>query len=292
MHHSPSPDGAGRAAALTALLALAALAAAPAWSQDAAPPPAEPLPLDSAASVLQGVPTGEPILEEEGRGGPAPWTYGLLAGGVVLVAGAAALFRRWRRGREEGDPEEPLLLFAPPATPPPALPHPARSPAARPAAPAAAPAQVQTFRVAAPVPAPARAPAAGPELADELTVRLTIPAEGRLQFLPGALEVLEGADRQREIRFLRGGGEVTEYTIGRAAGAPERHVQLAVPTVSRLHARMRFAEGAWTISNLSSTNPLRVNGRELAGPEDGHLLADGDRVEIGEVVLRYRGAPR
>jgi predicted component of type VI protein secretion system len=55
---------------------------------------------------------------------------------------------------------------------------------------------------------------------------------------------------------------------------------------------MRFAEGAWTISNLSSTNPLRVNGRELALSEESPALADGDRIEVGEVVLRFRGPGR
>jgi pSer/pThr/pTyr-binding forkhead associated (FHA) protein len=119
-----------------------------------------------------------------------------------------------------------------------------------------------------------------------------VPADGRLQFLPGALEVVDGADLQREIRFLRSGGPVTEYTIGRSAGPATSHVQLPVSTVSRLHARMRFAEGAWTISNLSSTNPLRVNGRELSVAEESPALADGDRIEVGEVVLRFRGPAR
>ncbi|MET0396058.1 MAG: FHA domain-containing protein, partial [Longimicrobiaceae bacterium] len=152
---------------------------------------------------------------------------------------------------------------------------------------AAAPGRIQVPRFA---PAPAAAPPA--ELEDELTVRLEMPGEGRLQFLPGALEVVDGTDRQREIRFLRSAGAVTEYTIGRAGGPPTSHVQLPVPTVSRQHARMRFADGAWTIRNLSSTNPLRVNGRELDVAEESPALADGDRIEVGEVVLRFRGPAR
>ena len=55
---------------------------------------------------------------------------------------------------------------------------------------------------------------------------------------------------------------------------------------------MRFADGAWTIRNLSTTNPLRLNGRELDVAEESPALADGDRIEVGEVVLRFRGPAR
>lgn len=339
MHHSPSRSGrgagsasaqqapfrrsVGRPLALLLLLGLAAGAPGRSAAQDtaraAAPPPAaappERIGTPALESALAAEPIPEPPLSDEG----GPWMYGLVLGGVALAVAGTGLVMYLRRDRDPL-PEEPFLVFAPPANPPPALPVRAPAPprAAAPSRPPPpAPAQTPApVRAAAPMPtamqaaAPAQAPAQAPmripvhrfapappasspaELEDELTVRLEVPAEGRLQFLPGALEVLDGADRQREIRFLRSSGPVTEYTIGRSGGPATSHVQLPVSTVSRLHARMRFADGAWTISNLSSTNPLRVNGRELALSEESPALADGDRIEVGEVVLRFRGPAR
>jgi predicted component of type VI protein secretion system len=54
-----------------------------------------------------------------------------------------------------------------------------------------------------------------------------------------------------------------------------------------MHARIRYVEGSWWITNLSETNPLSLNGRELRGTEEV-ALTDGDRVQLGEVELIYR----
>jgi hypothetical protein len=313
-----------RPLALLLLLGLAAGVPGPSAAQDTAlaraqvqaPPPVAAPPERIGTPALESALAAEPIPESRSTDEGRPWMYGLVLGGVALAVAGVGLVMYLRRDTDPL-PEEPFLVFAPPANPPPALPLRAPAPPraaapARPlpaAAPAPAPAPV---RAAAPMPtamqaaAPAQAPmriqaprfAPAPpapsaaDMEDELTVRLEVPADGRLQFLPGALEVVDGADTQREIRFLRSSGPVTEYTIGRSGGPATSHVQLPVSTVSRLHARMRFAEGAWTISNLSSTNPLRVNGRELALSEESPALADGDRIEVGEVVLRFRGPGR
>ncbi|HEX8276436.1 MAG TPA: FHA domain-containing protein [Longimicrobiaceae bacterium] len=317
MHHSPSLPGRGAGTApahlravrpsggrATVLLALALAAGAPgaaaaqAPAQTPAPPAGAPAAERLGTPALESALAAEPIPPPRTDEGTGPWTYGLVLGGVALVLAGAGVAMYLRRDREPL-PEEPFLVFAPPAAPPPERPlrisAPQRAAAPVPTSAAAAPAAV---RAAAPerIPVPRMAPAGPPRPAaepdDELTVRLEVPAEGRLQFLPGALEVVDGADRQREIRFLRSAGAVTEYTLGRAGGPPTSHVQLQAPTVSRQHARMRFADGAWTISNLSSTNPLRVNGHELAMAEESRALADGDRIEVGEVVLRFRGPAR
>jgi pSer/pThr/pTyr-binding forkhead associated (FHA) protein len=65
-------------------------------------------------------------------------------------------------------------------------------------------------------------------------------------------------------------------------------VRLAVATVSRSHARMRFEKQQWYIENLSTTNPVQVNDREVPMGEGPRVLMDGDRIRLGEVVLRYR----
>lgn len=120
------------------------------------------------------------------------------------------------------------------------------------------------------------------------SVHFAVPMDGTLQFLPGRLEIVSGQDRGREIRFVRHPGpDGTEVTFGRNEGAPYRHVQLRDQTVSRLHARMRRADGGWVVTNLSTTNPVALNGRTLGDGEE-QLLVDDDRIEMGEVVFRFR----
>lgn len=118
---------------------------------------------------------------------------------------------------------------------------------------------------------------------------LELGTEAPLQLLPGMLEVIEGADAPPQIRFFRSAAlEVPEVTLGRSHGPPYRHVHLWAPSVSRIHARLRFEGGRWRIANLSQVNPVRVNGQALEGSDEGCTLADGDRIQLGEVVLRYR----
>jgi hypothetical protein len=118
-----------------------------------------------------------------------------------------------------------------------------------------------------------------------------VPA-GTVQFLPGRMEVLQGRDvAGQELRFIRptNPGERPSVTFGRGEGPPYRHVQLRAPTVSRLHARIVLLdEGIWTLENLSTTNPIVLNGAELTAGSPPEPLTDGDRIEMGEVVLRYR----
>lgn len=115
------------------------------------------------------------------------------------------------------------------------------------------------------------------------------PADGTLQFLPGRFEVIEGREIGQEIRFVRQPGATqTEVTFGRQDGAPYKHVQLHEPTVSRLHAKMTLEDKNWRLTNLSSTNPASVNGKPLDPDHGSVVLRDGDRVEMGEVVFRFR----
>lgn len=147
-----------------------------------------------------------------------------------------------------------------------------------------------------------RAPGAAPGAAEHHSLRLEHtpearpalkvhrpPADGTLQFLPGRMEIIEGRDIGQEIRFVRQPGAAqTEITFGRGDGAPYRHVQLHEPTVSRLHAKITQEDRRWRLTNLSRTNPVIVNGTPLEGEGASHLLAEGDRVEMGEVALRFR----
>lgn len=113
--------------------------------------------------------------------------------------------------------------------------------------------------------------------------------DGTLQFLPGRFEVIEGREIGQEIRFVRQpASPQTEVTFGRQDGTPYRHVQLHEPTVSRLHAKMTLEDKSWRLTNLSATNPAGVNGKPLDPDHGSVVLRDGDRVEMGEVVFRFR----
>lgn len=118
-------------------------------------------------------------------------------------------------------------------------------------------------------------------------VNVPRPAEDTLQLLPGRLEIASGNDRMKEIRFVKVPGPAV-MTFGRYAGATHTHVQVESPTVSRLHASMRFAAGRWHIKNLSATNPVVVDGQQLPANGDEQVLNDGDQVEMGEVIFRFR----
>jgi pSer/pThr/pTyr-binding forkhead associated (FHA) protein len=146
------------------------------------------------------------------------------------------------------------------------------------------------------------------EAVDGASIRFWRPADGTLQFLPGRLEIAAGRDAGQEIRFVRTGGpDGTVITFGRAEGPPYRHVQLREPTVSRAHARMALEQsnpqstsgsrGAsasssshWRLENLSTTNPVVVNGRALdakGSPLSSVILSEGDRIEMGEVAFVF-----
>jgi hypothetical protein len=115
-------------------------------------------------------------------------------------------------------------------------------------------------------------------------------ANGReaVQVLPGHLEVEVGSNVGEAIRFMRLKGEPADITIGAAEGPRHRHIKLPAETVSRTHARMQYLEGRWRITNLSATNPTLVNGQELGAAARTRLLDDGDMIQIGEMLLRFR----
>ena len=115
---------------------------------------------------------------------------------------------------------------------------------------------------------------------------MTSNADETIQLLPGRLEVASSNGHKKEVRFVKGPGPAV-VTFGRNAGASPTHVQVESPTVSRLHASMRFTEGSWRIQNLSATNPVMVNGETLQENGNEHVLNDGDRVEMGDVIFHF-----
>jgi hypothetical protein len=128
------------------------------------------------------------------------------------------------------------------------------------------------------------------EVSPDATVVFNRPVDEPMQILPGRLQVISGEPSTDDLLFFSRLGEPPRIFVGRDAGPPHRHITLRSPTVSRRHARIDFDSGTWTITNLSQTNPVIVNDRVLSNGSSARKLADGDRIELGEVALRFRSS--
>jgi hypothetical protein len=232
--------------------------------------------------------------QEQPPGQPGQNTYPLQPPGTVNYPGQGY----GAPGGYASPPPPPYPQATPPpsqgagtaATPPPSRPT---APPNVPTVPPSVPAVPPTGAPAQPVGARRQLEAGGEpipegEQVDEGQVRFHKPPEGTLQLLPGRLDVVGGDPGRGGIRFVKIPTEDPEVTFGRASGPQYRHIQLKIPTVSRMHARMWFDHGIWSIENLSETNPVVVNGDPMGLGTAGSLsLNDGDRIEMGEVVFRY-----
>jgi hypothetical protein len=144
-----------------------------------------------------------------------------------------------------------------------------------------------------PIPTPPASGSPASDVDEGKTIRIARPdsAQGTLQILPGRLEITGGGDQGRvsDIRFVRdplAAGD-PEMTFGRAGTLSPTHIILKSQTVSRLHARMRFAGNRWSIQNCSDTNPLLHNGQPLRVDTPPVPLQTGDTIEMGEVSFRF-----
>ena len=76
----------------------------------------------------------------------------------------------------------------------------------------------------------------------------------------------------------------TDITIGREKNAG---IVIAIPEVSRRHARFRLDAGVYMLEDLGSTNGTFVNGLRLTSP---HRMRDGDIITLGDAVeLAFTG---
>ena len=62
-------------------------------------------------------------------------------------------------------------------------------------------------------------------------------------------------------------------------------ITLSDAGVSRRHAEVRREGDEWVLVDLGSTNGTIVNGRSVRR----HRLASGDRIEVGETAIEFRG---
>lgn len=72
-----------------------------------------------------------------------------------------------------------------------------------------------------------------------------------------------------------------EVVIGRA---PDCHVTIEDPLISRHHAKIVVGEEGATLEDLESRNGSRLNGERLRG---GRALKDGDRIRLGAQELLF-----
>jgi DNA-binding winged helix-turn-helix (wHTH) protein len=98
-------------------------------------------------------------------------------------------------------------------------------------------------------------------------------------------------DGQQELSspfcwLLRNGRRLTlragENILGRE---PLDGIRLESPTVSRRHARITVTRDGALVDDLDSKNGTFLRGSRLTAPA---LLADGDEIRVGSVVLRFR----
>ena len=215
---------------------------------------------------------------------------------VVLIAAAVAAtvsFVRWRAGRRTAYAPIPLVFpmnagiaWESTLSAPQAQSTPGQAPASS-FAPPAAPAAPQRAAGDRSVNIPMTVDTESQASATSETIRFQRPSEEVVQLLPGHLEVLAGDSRHQEIRFVRVQGQQPQLILGRNPGRSPQHIALNSSTVSRQHARLAFSAGKWAVANLSKTNPVVVNDQELTNLDGERQLADGDRIELGEVVLRF-----
>jgi len=103
----------------------------------------------------------------------------------------------------------------------------------------------------------------------------------RLQKSYASLIVLQGAEIGRDFRLRK-----TDMIIGRSI---EADIRLPDNEASREHARIHFEgnprdqEANYFITDLGSTNQTFVNSKTVTQLE----LRDGDKIQIGETVLKF-----
>jgi two-component system, cell cycle response regulator len=93
------------------------------------------------------------------------------------------------------------------------------------------------------------------------------------------LVVVRGNDLGRHYPLRR-----NRVVIGRGATAD---VLLQSKQISRAHAAIEGlrlgSEMVYRLSDLASTNHIFVNGRQV----DAHVLSDGDKIQLGDVLLKF-----
>jgi hypothetical protein len=129
--------------------------------------------------------------------------------------------------------------------------------------------------------APAAASAAPPPAAEHGNTMIYSEAPPR----PAAAELPAAPVQPQRALLALGGRRLLVPPAGATVGrSRDCDVVLDDAGVSRHHAQIRPGPEGWTLSDLGSTNGVRVNGQELRG---AHALRPGDRVELGSTEIVF-----
>lgn len=107
------------------------------------------------------------------------------------------------------------------------------------------------------------------------------PDDKRLQKNHASLVVLQGTEIGRDFHLRK-----SSMIIGRGTGAD---IRLPDNGASRQHARIDYVgnvqnkETSYSVTDLGSTNRTFVNSK----PVDKALLRDGDKIQVGDTVLKF-----
>jgi Protein of unknown function (DUF3662)/FHA domain len=110
---------------------------------------------------------------------------------------------------------------------------------------------------------------------------------GDLRCAAALVEGEDGGEGHASVVVREDGGErmvalsSDTVTIGRLADCD---VVLKDKGASRKHAQLKRRDGAWTLTDLGSTNGTRLNGQTIQSRE----LSDGDTITIGTTVIEFR----
>ncbi len=96
----------------------------------------------------------------------------------------------------------------------------------------------------------------------------------------GAMLLVESGLSARTPIFLK----TPTFAIGKASSA---NFSIDNPFVSRVHCQIRFADGAFFLSDLGSRNGTSLNGVLLERDEES-LLNDGDSIILAQDVVHLR----
>jgi hypothetical protein len=94
------------------------------------------------------------------------------------------------------------------------------------------------------------------------------------------IEIASGPDQGTRYKL-----SLDRITIGRH---PDCDISLSSAAISRYHTQLVRTEAGYEIEDLHTRNGTYVNGRTIS---DRVLLADGDRIHVGEYILKYRRRP-
>ena len=264
-------------------------------------PPAPPAPVTPAAPPAPPAPPASPITP------PAPTD-----GPPALVEPPGVIHNPWAPRQPAAVPEAPAAVIPPPpvapapeaTVAPPAPPAPPAPVLSEPPAPAAAPEQIAAPPVTPPAPVVAPEPVLAPVppapvASDPPTLATAAEPELITSDDDDDLDSTIVVDRRPVIpwRLIADDGFTVALTgstavLGRKPGEVDGTQAISIPdttkTLSKTHARLELADGAWTVIDLDSTNGVIVVAAD--GTED--LLEKGgsgvilDRFVLGKVGLR------